>query len=225
MNKLFKNFFILILLIVFITAFSSSYLSLSVGNLAYVLAIGIDSSNTDKYRVTFQFSTSTSISETGTSKKTPTISKSVEAGSLSSAINLMNSYMGKELNLSHCKIIVFSEEIAYKGLSDEIYTLINDTQVRPSANIIVSQCNAKYYIENTKPDLEKLISKYYEIFTNSSSYTGFMPRAKIGDFFNNLVCKGCMPYAITGNITSNQTENIGLAAFDGDKFVRKIKFY
>lgn len=41
MNKLLKNFFILILAILFIMAFSSSYFSLSMDNLAYVLAIGI----------------------------------------------------------------------------------------------------------------------------------------------------------------------------------------
>lgn len=220
MNKFVKTLFVLALIILFMIAFSASYLSLSIDNLAYVLAIGIDKSNTNKLRVSFQFSATTTTSETGTIEKTPTFIKSVEASSLSSAINLMNSYMGKELNMSHCKVIVFSEELAFEGISDEIYTLINDTQTRPSANIVVSQCDAKYYIQNTKPELENLISKYYEIFTNSSTYTGFIPNAEIGDFFNSLICKTCMPYAISGNVNSNQSENIGLAAFDGDKLVR-----
>src|SRR5699024_11127401 len=100
----------------------------------------------------------------------------------------------------HCKIIIFSEELAVQGISDEIYTLINDTQVRPSANIVVTKCNAKYYLEETQPELENLISKYYEIFTNSSEYNGYMPDTTIGDFFNSLNCNTCEPYAILGGV-------------------------
>lgn len=249
LNKIIRNIFIFILIIVFIVAFSSSYLSLSMDNLAYVLAIGIDKSDDNNLQVSFQFSTTTPTTESGTTEKTPTVMDSVTASSLSSAVNLMNSYMGKELNMSHCKVIIFSEELATEGISDEIYTLINDTQIRPSANIVISKSSAKSYIEKTSPELENLISKYYEIFTNSSKYTGFEPDATIGDFFNSLICKTCQPYAILGglttentasqgdtntqenyNIKSNQapikgengSQNIGLAVFQEDKLVGEL---
>ncbi len=233
----------------FIVAFSSSYLSLSIDNLAYVLAIGIDKGLDNYLEVSFQFSTTANSAESGSSEKTPVIMDSVSAPSLSTAINLMNSYMGKELNMSHCKIIIFSEELASEGISKEIYTLINDTQVRPSANIVVSKCSAKSYIEKTSPELDHFISKYYETFANSSKYTGFKPDATIGDFFNSLICKTCQPYAILGglttekpanqednyiqenyNVKANQTpiegengsENVGIAAFKDDKLVGEL---
>ena len=229
MNKTLKNIFIFTLIILFIIAFSDSYLSLSLDNLAYVIAIGIDKSDTNNLQVTFQFSTpnseSSSQSESESSGKTSSLIKTVDASSLSSAINLMNSYISKQINMSHCKIIVFSEEIATEGISDEIYTLINDTQIRPSSNIIVSKCDAKYYIESTKPDLENLISEYYEKLPNSSVYTGFMKDATIGDFFNDLISKTSMPYAILGNVNTEQSENIGLAVFYHDQFVRRIKCF
>lgn len=226
MNKTLKNLFILTLIILFIIAFSDSYLSLSLDNLAYVIAIGIDKSNTNNLQVTFQFSTpnsdSSSQSESESSGKTSSIIKTVDASSLSSAINLMNSYISKQINMSHCKIIVFSEELAAEGISDEIFTLINDTQIRPSSNIVISKCDAKYYIESTKPDLENLIAKYYENLPNSSMYTGFMTDATIGDFFNALISKTSMPYAILGNVNSEQSENIGLAVFCHDQFVGEL---
>lgn len=249
MNKLVRNLFIFILIIVFVIAFSSSYLSLSIDNLAYVLAIGIDKGEDNNLEVSFQFSTTSKSTESGSTEKTPTVMDSVTAPSLSTAINLMDSYMGKEINLSHCKVIIFSEELAEEGISEEIYTLINDTQIRPSANIVVSKCNAKFYMEETSPELENLISKYYEIFTNSSKYTGFKPNATIGDFFNAIICKTCDPIAILGgistekpenqgnnhiqenyNVKSNQTpiegengaENIGIAAFKDDKLVGEL---
>ena len=249
LNKLVRNLFIFILVILFVMAFSSSYLSLSIDNLAYVLVIGIDKGKDNNLEVSFQFSTASKASETGSTEKAPTIMDTVEAPSLSTAINLMDSYIGRELNLSHCKVIIFSEELAEEGISEEIYTLINDTQVRPSANIVVSKCNAKLYMEQTSPELENLISKYYEIFTNSSKYTGFKPDATIGDFFNAVICKTCEPFAILGglstekpenqggnhiqenyNVKSNQTpiegengsENIGIAAFKDDKLVGEL---
>ena len=249
-SNILKNIFILIIIIVFIIAFSSSYASLSIDNLAYVLAIGIDTAQDNNLEVTFQFSSAAPPSESGSVEKTPTYINSVKASSLSNAINMINSYLGKQINMSHCKVIIFSEELAYQGISDEIYTLINDTQVRPSSNIIVSKCDAKYYIEQTEPELENLISKYYEILTNSSKYTGYMPDSTIGDFFNSMICKTCQPYAILGginepnsetnsstddalkdsNIKSGETpiegengsENIGVAVFKQDKLVGEL---
>lgn len=249
MNKLLRNLFIFILIIVFIVAFSSSHFSLSIDNLAYVLAIAVDKVDQNTLQVTFQFSVATPVSESGSSEKNPYFTNSVTASSLSTAINLMDGYMGKQLNLSHCKVIVFSEELASDGLSNHIYTLINDTQIRPSANILVSKCSAKQYLENVEPDFETLVAKYYEIFTNSSKYTGLLPDATIGDFFNRLICQTCEPFAMLGGLSAensdiqnigdpqnnysvksnessligkNGSENIGVAVFKDDKLVGEL---
>ena len=205
MSKWIRNIFIFIVILVFISAFSSSYSSLNIDNLTYVLAIGIDASDDNKLEVSFHFSNPIPAESSASEKATPIIN-TVAASSLSNAINLVNGYQGRQLNLSHCKVIIFSEEIASQGISDEIYTLINDTQVRPSANIIVSKCNAKYYMNQIKPEIENLLSKYYEIFTESSKYVGHMPNATIGDFFNALICKTCEPYAILGGINKDNTK-------------------
>lgn len=202
---------------------------MNLDKLIYVLAIGIDKTTNNQLEVTFQFSNPLS-PDSGGSEKAETIINTVTASSLSNAINLANSYQGRQLNLSHCKIIIFSEEIASTGISDEIYTLINDTQIRPSSNIIISKCSAKYYIEQTKPEVENLISKYYETFADSSRYTGQMPDATIGKFFNNLICQSCQSYAILGNASnddsavqgSNNIENIGVAVFKDDILVGEL---
>ena len=187
MVKLLKTLFVLVIIVIFVLAFSNSYNALSIENLAYVLAIGIDTSSDNKLKVSFQFSSPSLVSESGSSEKASTFINTVTASSLSNAINLVNGYLGKQINLSHCKVIIFSEKFALQGISDEIYTLINDTQIRPSANIVISKCDANYYIEQTKPELENLISKYYEVFASSSKYTGYMPDTTIGKFFDNLI--------------------------------------
>lgn len=249
MVKVLKTLFVLVVIIIFVLAFSNSYNALSIENLAYVLAIGIDTSSDNKLKVSFQFSTASPASESGSSEKASTFVNTVTASSLSNAINLVNGYLGKQINLSHCKVIIFSEKIALQGISDEIYTLINDTQIRPSANIVISKCDAKYYIEQTKPELENLISKYYEVFTSSSKYTGYMPDTTIGKFFDSLICTSCEPYAILGGVNEgkpnnqgivdsqkdyeikanqssisgeNGAENIGVAVFKEDKLVGEL---
>ena len=245
-NKIFKTIFILVLIIIFITGFSASYNSLNIDNLAFAVAMGIDKSSTNNLKVTFEF-LSTSPSGESVSETTPVLN-TVECSSLTNGINMMNAYLGKKVNLSHCKLIVFSEELAKEGISDEIYSLINEVQVRPSANIVVSKCNAKYYIENSEPSLESLIPRYYDIFPNTSEYTGYTCNATVGDFFNALVCNSCSPYAILGGTnTSNNnsvqtqttgdssikssdspitgerlSQNIGLAVFKDDKLVGEL---
>lgn len=253
MKRLLRNIFIALLTIVLVMAFSSSYTSFSIDNLAFVIAIGIDTGDNDSnLKVSFQIAKPSSASEGASTQDETSIINTVETNSIYTAINLMNSYIGKELNLSHCKLVVFSEEVATKGISNEIYTLINDVQIRPSTNIIVSKTDAKYYIEASKPSLETLPTKYYEIFPNSSKYTGYTSNATIGDFFNGLTCNTCQPFAIlggtidsnidnlkdysssdplnSGNVKSNETsiagkrgaENIGLAVFKNDKLVGEL---
>ena len=208
MNSIIKKFFIIILIIIFLLAFYGSYSSSNISNLAVVVAMGFDVSEKNKLKISFQFTNTSSVSDTGSSEKSPSSLFTIESSSISNAINLMNTYIGKEINLSHCKLIVFSEELASRGISEEIYTLANNTQVRPSANIVVSKCTAKSYIENSKPTLENLITKYYEVFVNSSQFTGYTANATIGDFFYSMICNVCEPYAILGGISSENTESL-----------------
>ena len=249
MNKLLRNIFIFILIIVFIMAFSSSHFSLSIDNLAYVLAIAVDKTEQNTLEVTFQFSLATPVTESGSTDQNPYFTNSVTTSSISNAINLIDGYIGKRINLSHCKIIVFSEELASDGISNHIYTLINDTQVRPSANIVISKCSAKKYLESVNPDFETLLARYYEIFTNSSKYTGLLPDATIGEFFHRLISPTNEPYAMLGGLSTensndqnigtpqnnysvksnesslkgtNGVENVGVAAFKDDKLVGEL---
>lgn len=207
MKRIVKNIFIVILIIFFLVAFSSSYKSLSIDNLAIVVAMGIDTSANNTFKISFQFTNASSVSESGSSEQAPSKIYSVEASSISSGINLMNSYVGKEINLSHCKLIAFSEEVATRGISKELYTLVNDPQVRPSTNVVITKCSADYYLENSKPLFENLITKYYEVFSNSSQFTGYSVDATIGNFFNSLLCNSCQPYAILGGVTTADDEN------------------
>lgn len=150
----------------------------------------------NELKVTFEFTMPNSSGENASSEVAPMIINSVDASSLDSAINLMNTYVSKEISLSHCKAIVISETLASKGISKLLYSLMNKVQIRPDANIIISKCLAKDFIQNSQPKLENLVAKYYEIAPVSSEYTGYTANTKIGDFFNQFTCNTCQPTAI-----------------------------
>lgn len=196
-------------------------------------------------KVSFQFVRNSALSQDSSSGDTEPIINSVESSSIESAINLMNVYIGKELNLSHCKVIVFSEEYAKSGISSTINTLVNNIQIRPSTNVIVSKCSADYYIANSSSTLESLVTRYYDIFPNSSNYTGYTANVTIGEFFNKMIGSTSQSTAILGGINTTKNtnvskndaetisnkssisgergnENIGLAVFNGDTLVGEL---
>ena len=251
MKNTVKYTFISILIIIFISAFSTSYSSLNIDNIAIVVAIGLDVSENNNLKISFQFTNPTSVSgkESGGSEQSPSIIYTVDASSISTGVNMINSYISKKVSLSHCKLIAFSEELAVTGITDEVFSLINEVQIRPSTNIAVTKCSAKNYLEHSKPLTENLLTKYYEIFASSSEYTGFVSDSTIGDFFNSLNYKTCEPYAILGGLTNqnentstninsqkdyniksnessmsgqNRAENIGIAVFKNGKLVGEL---
>ena len=210
MQPVIKQSFIVILLIFCIVAFSGSYAFLNIDNLAFVVALGLDVSETNNVKVTFQFVNLTPNNE-GSNNDSKIIIDSVDASSVPNAINIMNAYLDKKVDLSHCKTIVFSEELAKKDITNYIYSLMNDIQVRPSSNVIVSKCDAKDYMKNSEPSLETSIVKFYQNFPKSSKYTGYVSDTTIGDFFNSLVCNYCEAHSILGGLKSSETNSTDTA--------------
>ena len=202
--------FFLVLLIFFIYGFSVSYTSHNISNLAYVLALGIDKGENAKLKISAQFAKNTISSENGSSDSSSNnILTACEADSIFSALNILNSYIGKEINLAHCSVIIFSEEIAKEGLYNEVYSIANNEEIRPSANFVISNCSAYDYLNNINPIIEKLTTKYFDTFSITSRFTGYFSNITIGNFFHNLVKGNYDSTAIMGglNLTARSEEN------------------
>lgn len=211
-NKTLTILFIILLSITFTYAFSASYSTHNIDNIAYVIAIGIDTADIDNYlKISFEFIDISSFSEQSSANSTEPIIEEVSAPSISSGIDIMNAYLGKQINLSHCKIVVFSEDVAKKGILSEISEFSNDKQARASANIVIAKESARKYLENSMSSLEKTITKYYDIFTQSTIYTGYTSNIILGNIYESLLTEESGAIAIYGNIlqssNSNQSNN------------------
>lgn len=88
------------------------------------------------------------------------------------------------------------------GIATEIYSLINNEEIRPTCNLIVSKTSAYDYLNNSNPNLEKLTTQYYETFAITGRFTGYFSNITIGDFYNNLSNKYCDSTAILGGLNS-----------------------
>lgn len=207
-KRIFKWLIILPTVFIFMYAFSSSYSLNNIDNLNYVVALLIDAAeNPNMINVTFEFIDVSSFSSDSSSKDSKPILDTITATSIDSAINIMNAYSAKGVNLSTCKVIIFSDEVAKKGIYNHISDLINSAQIRPSAYVMVTEGSAKYYVENSTSPLEKILTKYYDVFPNSSKYTGYTSNITIGEFYENLKNPNVGNTAILGGANESSISN------------------
>lgn len=215
MSKKFLCLFLILTICLF--SLTGCYDATGIENLSYAIAIGLDKGKNNVLSLTLQIATPSSIGDSseGSSQSNTTTITSIECSSLSSGINLINSYLSKQVNLAHCKVIVISEELAAEGISDYIYTFVDNVQIRPNCNIIITRCDAINFLENAKPTLEKLTARYYEAAINSSEYTAYTADIQLKDFYSSLKSSYIQPTAILAGVNTPQTH---LSSSDIDKF-------
>lgn len=93
------------------------------------------------------------------------------------------------------------------GISDIVFTLINNVQARPDCNVIISRCDAYEFLSESKSEIESITSKYYEIIATSSKYTGYTADITLSDMFDRITDSFGEPSAILGSVTSLNTSS------------------
>ena len=195
MNK--KIVSILLIVIISLSTLSGCYDAESIETLAYAVAIGIDKGDHDRIKLSLQIALpNSSPGQEGSSQSEESSINSVDCSSIDSGLALINTYISEKIDLSHCKAVVISEEIASEGISEYLYTLVTNLELRPDCNVIVSKCNASDYLENSGQSLEKLSARYYEFTFNSSEYTGYTQNVTLSDFYSTILSTTSHAYAI-----------------------------
>ena len=204
MKNLLKWTIIIITVFIFLYAFSSSYNSQNIDHLDYVIALCIDAiPDSDNLKVSFEFADLSSFSENSSSDGSEPIINTIVAPSISNAITVMNGYIGKQLNLSHCKLIVFSKEYAKKGIFNEVSVLTHNIQIRPTASIVISDIEAVEYVKKSTSSLEQVLTKYYDLFPTSSKYTGYTSNVPLSKFYEDMQDVDVGAVAILGKEVKN----------------------
>lgn len=199
MNYKVRKVFAIIILTLLLVISSTSYYGIKgIDNLAYVVAIGLDVGEDENLKLSLQISVPNNgeAGSSSSSQSSSVVVDSIECSSINSGIALFNSYLGKEVNLSHCKVLVISEDLATQGVSEYLYTLTNNIQFRTDSNIIISKCDAKSFLDYSAPLLDKVSARYYEIAPTSSEYTGYTESITCNEFFSSISDSYSEPVAI-----------------------------
>ncbi len=203
-------------------------------DLAYVVAIGIDA-NGDTKEFTLQIANPLKISggsnESGGEDGKKTISNITVTGeNVYQAVNTANHLYSKELNLSHTKLILVSDEIAEKeGLKDFAEFLARSEEIRPNTFLSIVKGDAKKYLNEVKPTNEVNPVKYYEVIFDSD-YTSFIPKSTVKDFYCFSMSPEreiCLPLSAVKEDKTKGTQNIINQGFENgteEIFAGEIEF-
>lgn len=217
-----KKIFIIIsctLLLLFIS--TNSYNKTGLEHYYFVIAIGLDKVENNLLKFTVQLSTSKddSSSSSGSSQANKFEIFSVEAKSINEAITILNNYLNKKLNLSHCSAVVISEELARSGIKEYLSALSNNTELRHSSLLLISSSSSYDLIKNVGNSGEAFSSRLYDHFSNSLNYTGFSYNSTFGSFFEAINNNSRDPLALHVLQDGSVNQTFGFGIFNNDKLI------
>lgn len=166
---------------------------------AYVVAVGFDKGQNNYLKMTLQFAIPSKISsgggEGGGGKGEGSSITTVETPTIYAGLNMINTYISKEVDFTHCKTVVFSKELAQEGIHKYIHAMVRGREFRGSMYVAVSRDSAEEYILNVKPTLEVNPAKHYEMNFESFEYTGFAGDTTLLNFYLLEECSCRQAYA------------------------------
>ncbi len=218
MKKVFR-YTCLFLAVIFISGLlSACYDKREIDDLAYVIAIGIDEGKANNLLVTLQIAIPGSIaggSGGGASSgggggggggQKPFLVTSVEAPTIYSALNMANTYVNRQINLSNAIALVFSKALAEKGVEYLINAVARGREFRPSMYVVVSRTTAEDYIKNVIPVLENNPSKYYQLNFTSYEYTALSANSQFHNFSTYMGSLDRQAIAILGGVNEHEKD-------------------
>ncbi len=153
---------------------------------SYVIALGVDKGKNDLIKVSFLFTSPDSGDEDGGGeKKKEKDIVTLEAPTVYSAIRLLDTFRSKRIDLTHTKLIVFSRELAEKGIEHYVTEFVNTRDFRPSVYLCVSEGKAEKFFHSIEPKqdlyIEKYIDRLFGKVTNNSVNEAYL----YYDYFNS----------------------------------------
>lgn len=195
----------LILIILFCGTLTGCYDRKEIDDMAYVTAIGLDKGKTNFVKMTLQIAVPKAIGgggdEGGGGGDGSTTITTVETPTLYSGLNMINNYISKRINMSHAKVVVFSEEMAREGIHEYIHAMIRGREFRGSMYVVVARGSAEEYIRSVTPILEVNPTKYYEMNFQAYKYTGFTANAQLINFYLQEECSCSQAVAVLAGVS------------------------
>lgn len=223
-----KKIFLACILIVMLFTLTGCYSTMDMDKYFYIVGLGLDITEDGQLQVSVQIANTLlsnsqeSSGNSGGSASSEYRIYSVEAETIESAISILNNYLNKKINLSHCTILVISEELCKMGIKEYISTLANDTELRHSCVFLISSSTAVEILEKVGVSGKVFSSRLYDYLTTSTKYTGYTVNSTFGTFFMDMQNYQRDSIGIYCQIISDTIQNNGTAIFKEDTMLGHI---
>ncbi len=211
-----KRIISLLLILFVIVAFMGSYDVEGIEDLAYVIAIGIDKSETnpDNIKLTLQIAKPKDKESNGTEPE----NLSIECPTFDTGLSTLNNSIDKKINLSHCTAVIISEELAKEGIEPFVLNLSNNTELRPTCHLFISKNKCEDFM-NTVANSPDFSSGIYTATIKSSLSSSYTTESLLYDFYSTLRYDIKNPTGIYVGNTKEKAEILGIAVFKRSKLV------
>lgn len=217
-----KIFLLSTILIIILFTFTGCDYSRGIDNYYFITALGLDLEDNGLLKISIQTSSNSSGSSGGESSSSSQSSAyqiySVEAKTIDEGINILDNYLSKPINLSHCSALILSEKLAKQGVQTYIHTLSNNTELRHSCHILISSSTAYDVMEKVSNSGEVFSARLYDYLTTTSNYTGYSIESTFGEFFQALNTDYYEASTAYTLVSDNTIQSDGIAIFK-DEFM------
>ncbi len=174
-----KRIFLVLLSFLCLLPLSGCYDYREINDTAMVAGIAVDKGTAEKYTISVEI-VQPAESES-TSAKGTVLSES--GNSAEDCLKRLVNAATKELQFSHCKLIVFSDEIAKNGISSFVDYFIRDSEYRPDLFLAVVGRGMASDMLKVGEKEERIASyDYVSVIENSYKETGSVPPTKLYQF-------------------------------------------
>ena len=180
--------------------------------LAYIVAIGIDKSEDYGMKITYQIANpeASGVAIGATDEEASDII-TVNAPDFLSARDLLVSFVSREANFTHMKVLVVSEEIARgEELIDYIKPAVRDREFDRKITFIVCREKAADYLRNNDPTLETRPHKFFDLMTDRWEETGLIPDSTLNEYLHRFEEDAGLFLATYSTSESVETEESGM---------------
>ncbi len=183
----------LLLVLAICLSLCGCYDSKEVDAKAYVIALGVDLNEEQTYRYTFQLSNplesggsigaeeKAGEESSGKQEGNKTVDNIViDADNYYKALDKLKSFLSKEIDIAHIKVIVYSFDAARSDCLAHSKMLLTERELRPSTNICIAK-SAEQFLLSVNPTLEESTVRYYELFFRNYDIP-YAPVTELRDF-------------------------------------------
>lgn len=221
---LIKKIFFIISIIFILFSFTGCYNTTGIDRQYFIVSFGIDLVENNLIKLSLQIPSSSSGNSEGSGSAQASSYQlySVEGQTIDECLSILNNYLNKKINLSHCSALIISEEVAKKGIEPYINTLTNNTELRHSCEIIISSTTALEVLEKVSNSGEVFSARLFDYLSTSSQYTGYTIQSTFGDFFQALDNDYYNPSCIYAVVDNDTVQTNGIAIFNKSAMIGHI---